>query len=223
MTAWAYIILEKMGFDRIEALSLASVFTSITSTQHALNLGNIYDDAQTRDAKLELAQLPGRESKRRRINGEEEEETGGNAQPWVGVMRRRLPVIQLNDGTWRGLTKGMAVEPSKVSHPYEHRLEDLDRLMFHLVIDGQAYSYITRNFGDTTPYVIGALRMLAQCYSVDELQEKGYGMYVSDGVSHTRSTRKGQLNSTKSSRFRSDPKFKAGVTRPRFTARISLI
>lgn len=117
MTAWAYIILEKMGFDRIEALSLASVFTSITSTQHALNLGNVYDEAQTRDAKLELAQLPGqgRDAKRRRVNGEaEEEEAGGNAQPWVGVMRRRLPVIQLNDGTWRGLTKGMAVEPSKV-------------------------------------------------------------------------------------------------------------
>jgi hypothetical protein len=114
MTAWAYIILEKMGFDLREALSLASVFTSITSTQHALNLGNIYDQEQTRDAKLELAQLPGRDAKRRRVNREEEEESGGNAQPWVGVMRRRLPVIQLNDGTWRGLTKGMAVEPNKV-------------------------------------------------------------------------------------------------------------
>lgn len=115
MTAWAFIILEKMGFDRIEALSLASVFTSITSTQHALNLGNIYNEAQTKDAKLELAQLPGRDAKRRRANGEqEEEESGGNAQPWVGVMRRRLPVIQLHDGTWRGLTKGMAVEPIRV-------------------------------------------------------------------------------------------------------------
>jgi hypothetical protein len=116
MTAWAYIILEKMGFDRLEALSLASVFTSITSTQHALNLGNIYDDSQTKDAKLELSQLPGQDRKRRRVNEEpeEEEETGGNAQPWVGLMRRRLPVIQLNNGTWRGLSKGMAVEPNKV-------------------------------------------------------------------------------------------------------------
>jgi hypothetical protein len=118
MTAWAYIILEKMGFDRMEALSLASVFTSVTSTQHALNLGNIYDEAQTKDAMLELAQLPMQQRKRRRVNGEEDDDdnSGGNAQPWVGLMRRHLPVIQLNDGTWRGLTKGMAVEPDKVWH-----------------------------------------------------------------------------------------------------------
>lgn len=30
-----------------------------------------------------------------------------------------------------------------------------------------------------TPYVIGALRILSQCYTVDELNEQGYGMYVS--------------------------------------------
>jgi hypothetical protein len=47
----------------------------------------------------------------------------------------------------------------------------------------QAYSYITRNFAHATPYVIGALRLLAQCYTIDELQEKGYGMYVSKSVS----------------------------------------
>lgn len=121
MTAWAYVILEKMGFDRMEALSLASVFTSVTSTQHALNLGNIYDESQTRDAVLELSQLPMQQRKRRKANGEEEEDEnrGGNAQPWVGLMRRHLPVIQLNDGTWRGLTKGMAVEPDKVWAPVD--------------------------------------------------------------------------------------------------------
>lgn len=43
----------------------------------------------------------------------------------------------------------------------------------------QAHSYITRNFREVTPYVIGALRILAQCYTVDELNEQGYGMYVS--------------------------------------------
>jgi hypothetical protein len=119
MTAWAYVILEKMGFDRMEALSLASVFTSVTSTQHALNLGNIYDESQTRDAVLELSQLPMQQRKRRRVDGEQDEDdnVGGNAQPWVGLMRRHLPVIQLNDGTWRGLTKGMAVEPDKVRTP----------------------------------------------------------------------------------------------------------
>ena len=43
----------------------------------------------------------------------------------------------------------------------------------------KAHSYITRNFRDATPYVIGALRILSQCYTVDELNEQGYGMYVS--------------------------------------------
>lgn len=64
-------------------------------------------------------------------------------------------MIQLADGSWRGLTKGQPVEPQK------------------------AHSYITRNFGAETPYVIGALRLLARCYSVEELNERGYGMYVS--------------------------------------------
>lgn len=43
----------------------------------------------------------------------------------------------------------------------------------------KAHSYITRNFREVTPYVIGALRILAQCHTVDELNEQGYGMYVS--------------------------------------------
>jgi hypothetical protein len=43
----------------------------------------------------------------------------------------------------------------------------------------QAHSYITRNFREATPYVMGALRLLAGCYTVDELNEQGYGMYVS--------------------------------------------
>jgi hypothetical protein len=109
MTAWAYIILSQMGFNQLESLSLASVFTSVTSTQHALNLGNIYTAEQERDARLEMSQLPGKRRK-----SDEAGEGEGNSQPWVGVMRRRLPVIQLADKTWRGLSKGMAVEPEKV-------------------------------------------------------------------------------------------------------------
>ncbi len=43
----------------------------------------------------------------------------------------------------------------------------------------QAYNYVTKNFGDCTPHVIGALRLLARCYTVDELNDRGYGFYVS--------------------------------------------
>lgn len=131
MTAWAFVILEQMGFDRLESLSLASTFTSVTSTQHALNLGNVYTPEQKRDAELEMAQLPRDYSaseipgsttwddgKRRRIGFEAAagtpESRGGNAQPWVTVMRRKLPVIQLTDKTWRGLSRGAAVDPDQV-------------------------------------------------------------------------------------------------------------
>jgi hypothetical protein len=103
MTAWAYIICEKMGFDRLESLSLgkaphsrclqrnlilavASTFTSVTSTKHALALGNIYDPQQTRDAQLEMDELPRPE---KRARGGEDGEQGGHAQPWVSIMKRR--------------------------------------------------------------------------------------------------------------------------------------
>ncbi|KAJ9092536.1 hypothetical protein QFC21_006767 [Naganishia friedmannii] len=159
MTAWAYIIAEKMGFDRLEALSLASTFTSVTSTKHALALGNIYTPEQTRDAQLEMDELPQPAGKRSRYASDDasrlrEGEQGGHSQPWVSIMKRS-PVIQRADGTWRGVLKGMPVEPYR------------------------AHSYISKNFSHATPYVIGALRILAQSYTVDELQEQGYGMYVS--------------------------------------------
>lgn len=98
-----------MGFDRLEALSLgkvstlpsqpgfadgvspASTFTSITSTKHALALGNIYDPQQTRDAQLEMDELP--QSDRKRLKGSDRSATGngesGHSQPWVSIMKRR--------------------------------------------------------------------------------------------------------------------------------------
>lgn len=88
--------------------SAASVFTSITSTAHALSLGNIYTTpAQIRDAQQELDDLPKGPAvsprisdrgdavgeKRKREGGIdedwEEDPVGGNAQPWVGIMGRR--------------------------------------------------------------------------------------------------------------------------------------
>jgi hypothetical protein len=113
MTAWAYIIAEKMGFERVEALSLgelvstaaekdippdtfrrhlsASVFTSITSTHHALALGNVYDDKERRDAELEVSFVPGGGSRKGRSSkaADDEEREGGYAQPWVSIMGRK--------------------------------------------------------------------------------------------------------------------------------------
>ncbi|BEI80468.1 hypothetical protein CcaverHIS002_0109970 [Cutaneotrichosporon cavernicola] len=83
-TAWAYTVARRLGFDAQESLSLAHVYVHIGSMKHALNLGNIYDAAQTRDAEDEIRELPG--------------EAG--------------PVIERPNGTWRAIQKGVPVEPS---------------------------------------------------------------------------------------------------------------
>jgi hypothetical protein len=43
---------------------------------------------------------------------------------------------------------------------------------------GGAFSYISRAFRQTTPHVIGALRLLAATFGVQELNEKGYALYA---------------------------------------------
>ncbi len=69
--------------------SSASVFTSITSTHHALALGNVYDDKQRQDAELEVSFVPGGTKRKGMKTTDEEEKEGGYAQPWVGIMGRK--------------------------------------------------------------------------------------------------------------------------------------
>ena len=43
----------------------------------------------------------------------------------------------------------------------------------------QAYLYITRAFKTFTPHIMGALKLLADSYTADELNRLGLHMYVS--------------------------------------------
>ena len=70
--------------------------------------------------------------------------------------------------------------------------------------------------------MIGALRMLAQCYTLEELQERGYGMYVSLVVCFAYQMQdqiEVDVIANIVTRSRSGQKFKAGATRPSYTAR----
>lgn len=55
---------------------------------------------------------------------------------------------------WRALSGGSPVQPST------------------------AFSYISRAFRQTTSYVIGALRLLANSYGPQELNQKGFALYA---------------------------------------------
>lgn len=45
-------------------------------------------------------------------------------------------------------------------------------------LPGTAFSYISRAFRQTTPSIVGALRLLAASHSPQELNEVGYGLYT---------------------------------------------
>jgi hypothetical protein len=62
--------------------------------------------------------------------------------------------ITIDSTQWRALSASAPVPPSS------------------------AYKYITSSFRQTTPFVIGALRLLAQSYNPDELNRKGFSLYA---------------------------------------------
>ncbi|KAK4683959.1 hypothetical protein P7C73_g6245, partial [Tremellales sp. Uapishka_1] len=174
-TAFAYAVSLKLGFDPQEALSIAHVFTHISSTKHALNLG-ILKGRDKEEAEADLRELPREEGfeyvKKTGARGWRQAEEGrvvGSSQPWVGVLGsryglwsmkggnakvfHRIPVIERTDGTWRAIEKGVPVEPSR------------------------AYLYITRALKSSTPYVMGALKLLVDSYPTDELNRVGMSLY----------------------------------------------
>ncbi|WVR08251.1 hypothetical protein IAU60_005298 [Kwoniella sp. DSM 27419] len=170
-TAWAYVISRRLGFDQSESLSIAHVYVHISSLKHALMLGNILGEQETREARMEVEELPGGEKElpaKLRRNKDDEKRRGGwrgkakgretvrdvasSAQPWVQLMRAK-PIIERPDGTCRAIQKGEPVGP------------------------GQAYMYITRTFKDYTPHVIGAMNLVAESYGADELNRIGIHLY----------------------------------------------
>ncbi|KAG2348986.1 hypothetical protein BDR05DRAFT_1028076 [Suillus weaverae] len=130
MTAWAAVVAERLGFEREEALSIASVYTEMNAISKGVSLG-IFDKSRKKEI----------------------EPIKGSTQPYVDLLGRR-PLYQTQNQTWRALDNTSPALPST------------------------AFSYISRTFRQTTPYVIGALRLLAESFPPPELNSKGFGLYA---------------------------------------------
>ncbi|KIY74050.1 hypothetical protein CYLTODRAFT_406103 [Cylindrobasidium torrendii FP15055 ss-10] len=117
MSAWALVVAERQGFQRAEALSIASVYTEMNALSKGVSLG-VYKEKQ---AVIE----------------------GGN-QP---------SLYRTKSQQWRALLNGTPALPTA------------------------AFSYISRSLRQTMPFVVGALRLLADSYNPSELNEKGYSLY----------------------------------------------
>ncbi|TCD69650.1 hypothetical protein EIP91_006667 [Steccherinum ochraceum] len=93
MTAWSFIVAERLGFQREEALSIASVYTEMNAISKGVSIG-IYDKGK----------------------GKGVEATRGGSQPYVDLMGRRKILIGFlihNSGCqWRALSSGTPVSPS---------------------------------------------------------------------------------------------------------------
>ncbi|KAF9464476.1 hypothetical protein BDZ94DRAFT_1162134 [Collybia nuda] len=88
-------------------------------------------------------------------HGEERnmEATKGGSQSYVELMGRR-PLYRNQVDQWRALSSGSPIQPSI------------------------AFSYISRAFRQTTPHVIGSLRLLAASFTVDEINSKAWSLYA---------------------------------------------
>ncbi|KAK7060563.1 hypothetical protein VNI00_001329 [Paramarasmius palmivorus] len=148
MTAWATVVAERMGFQREEALSIASVYTEMNALSKGVSLG-IFEEGK--DKGLDA--------------------TKGGAQPYVEFIGRRMyvlndlaidpyiktgtyrPLYQSQTKQWRALLNGVPAKPSA------------------------AFSYISRSFRQTTPHITGALRLLANSLTPGEINGKAWSLY----------------------------------------------
>ena len=91
MTVWATIVLERLGFERREALSLAYCYVNTTSTARGVSLGII--SASEQDKTLS---------------------TMGSNQPHFELMGVKIPLIKLGQTQeWRGISKGEVIGPDQ--------------------------------------------------------------------------------------------------------------
>ncbi|KAJ3866084.1 hypothetical protein EV359DRAFT_72057 [Lentinula novae-zelandiae] len=130
MTAWATVVAERMGFQREEALSIASSYTEMNALSKGVSLG-IYKEGKQKG--LEAAK--------------------GGTQPYVDLMGRR-PLYQIQNNCWRALHNGTPAQPST------------------------AYAYLSRSLRQTMPFIMGALRLLVNSFTPQEINEKAWGLYT---------------------------------------------
>lgn len=151
MTAWATILLERLSFSRAEALSLAHCYVNYTSTMRGISLGII--PAAEKDRAVHIV---------------------GPNQPHFELMGVKIPVMQMQDGSYRGISAGEVVQPEK------------------------AFNYMRRSMAQTLSSVMGALTLLADSfmqppttsdaakkdipdtpeYGAEYLNSRGYDLYA---------------------------------------------
>ncbi|GAC71804.1 hypothetical protein PANT_5c00082 [Moesziomyces antarcticus T-34] len=140
MTAWAVVLLERLGFSRPEALSLAHCYVNYTSTMRGISLGIIPAAEKERAAH-----------------------TVGPNQPHFELMGVKIPVMHMQDGTYRGISAGEVVGPEK------------------------AFGYMRKAMAQTLASVVGALTLLADSFMEEQaggeyggeyLNKRGYDLYA---------------------------------------------
>ncbi|EIW82120.1 hypothetical protein CONPUDRAFT_102921 [Coniophora puteana RWD-64-598 SS2] len=89
MTAWAMVVAERLGFQREEALSIASAYTEMNAISKGVSIGVF------------------KTSKK-----EEMERYEGGAQPYIDLMGRR-PLYQTRSEQWRALINASPALPSE--------------------------------------------------------------------------------------------------------------
>ncbi|RDB22822.1 hypothetical protein Hypma_010099 [Hypsizygus marmoreus] len=77
----------------------------------------------------------------------------GGSQAYIEFIGRR-PLYQTQTQQWRALSEGSPVKPST------------------------AFSYISRAFRQTTPHIIGALKLLADSFSPQEINSMAWSLYA---------------------------------------------
>lgn len=75
-------------------------------------------------------------------------------QPWPQLNFLYRPLYRTKNDQWRALSDSKPVPPSA------------------------AFQYITRSLRQTTPFIIGALKLLADSYTSQELNEKAWSLYA---------------------------------------------
>ncbi|RPD67196.1 hypothetical protein L227DRAFT_619426 [Lentinus tigrinus ALCF2SS1-6] len=161
MMAWAFVVAERLGFQREEALSIASVYTEMNAISKGVSLG-IYEPGTqklkgadaSRTGSQPYVELMGRRLTRCVYAHPVHLATPPNDLTAFPVTQTRIPLYQTASSQWRGLSSGSPVAPAS------------------------AFSYITRALRQTAPHIVGALRLLAASYAPAELNEKGFFLYA---------------------------------------------
>ncbi|KAF4575022.1 hypothetical protein EYR36_006378 [Pleurotus pulmonarius] len=100
MSAWATVVAERMGFNREEALSIASVYTEMNAISKGVALG-IFDKNRANDASASR-------------NG---------SQPYVDFIGRRS-LYETQNGQWRAILNGSPASPGTafgyISRSFKH-------------------------------------------------------------------------------------------------------